>query len=175
MRLGKKWLKKIRAIENVEDPLVAVCEVPADSRCKYKLNKDTGHLELARILSPDCRYPANYGFVPRTLSSDGMELDILVITSEPLLPLCTVECRIIGGFTLKAQVEAPEHKLLAVATKDPALEDMRELEHVDAEFRGRLERFFTTYKQIEGIEVQLQAWATRADALGWLREALAAA
>ncbi|HEX4455978.1 MAG TPA: inorganic diphosphatase [Kofleriaceae bacterium] len=60
-----------------------------------------------------------------------MELDILVITSEPLLPLTTVEGTIVGGFTIKEQKTPAEHKLLAVATLDPSVSKIGELDEVD--------------------------------------------
>jgi inorganic pyrophosphatase len=174
MQYGKQWLKKVRKIDKLDKPLVAVCEIPARSRCKYKLDKKTGHLELARIMAHGCEYPANYGFVPRTLSSDGEELDILVITSEPLLPLTTVECSIVGGFVVKAQHEPPERKLLAVATLDPSVCDVRDLDGVDDNVRKELERFFSSYKRVENISTEFGGWSKRAEALKWLEEALKA-
>jgi inorganic pyrophosphatase len=175
MQYGKQWLKKVRKIDKLDEPLVAVCEIPAKSRCKYKLDKKTGHLELGRVMAPDCAYPANYGFIPRTRSSDDMELDILVITSEPLLPLTTVECTIVGGFTIKEQKTPAEHKLLAVATLDPSVSTIGDLDDVDKDLRARIERFFSTYKLVEDIRVEFAGWGKRADALRWLDDALKAA
>jgi inorganic pyrophosphatase len=175
MQYGKQWLKKVRKIEKLDEPLVAVCEIPAKSRCKYKLDKKTGHLELARIMEQHCSYPANYGFIPRTRSSDGEELDILVITSEPLLPLTTVECSIVGGFVVKEQHEPPEEKLLAVATLDPSVCDARELDEVDQNVRKDIEQFFSTYKRVEGIATEFGGWSERDQASKWLKHALQAA
>ncbi|HEX4450379.1 MAG TPA: inorganic diphosphatase [Kofleriaceae bacterium] len=172
MQYGKHWLKKVRKIEKLDEPLVAVCEIPAKSRCKYKLDKRTGHLELGRIMAPECMYPANYGFIPRTRSSDDMELDILVITSEPLLPLTTVECTIVGGFTIKEPKTPAEHKLLAVATLDPSVNKIGELDEVDTGLRDRIEQFFSTYKLVENIRVEFAGWSKRAEALRWLDDAL---
>ncbi|HEX4449454.1 MAG TPA: inorganic diphosphatase [Kofleriaceae bacterium] len=172
MQYGKQWLKKVRKIEKLDKPLVAVCEIPARSRCKYKLDKKTGHLELGRIMAHNCAYPANYGFVPRTRSSDGEELDLLVITSEPLLPLTTVECTVVGGFVIKEQKQPPERKLLAVATRDPSVCDKQDLDEVDEKVRKDIEAFFSTYKRVEGIATEFGGWSKRAEALTWLQEAL---
>ncbi len=48
------------------DEFVAVVEIPKNSKVKYELNKDTGILEMDRILYTSTHYPANYGFIPRT-------------------------------------------------------------------------------------------------------------
>lgn len=175
MQHGKQWLKQVPKITDLEQPLAAVCEIPAGSRCKYAIDKATGQLQLDRVMAPDCHYPTDYGFVPRTRSADDMELDILIISSEPLLPLCVVECRVLGGFMLGTQHEPSEPKLLAAAIKDPALGKLTALDHVDRKLRDRIERFFTTYKQVEGIETMFEGWADRPLAITWLERALAAA
>ena len=46
------------------DEFVAVIEIPKGSKVKYELNKETGALEMDRILYTSTHYPANYGFVP---------------------------------------------------------------------------------------------------------------
>jgi inorganic pyrophosphatase len=172
---GKQWLKQVRKIKDLDAPLIAVCEIPANSRCKYKLCKATGHLELGRVMAPECSYPTDYGFVPRTRSSDKQELDVLIITSEPLLPLTTVEVRVVGGFTINTSGEPPEHKLLAAATMDPAIGHVKELGDVDAALKTKIEKFFTTYKEVEDVKVTFEGWEERAHALKWLKAALAAA
>jgi inorganic pyrophosphatase len=175
MQYGKQWLKKVPKIVDIEKPISAICEIPAGSRCKYKLDKATGHLELGRVMAPECAYPTDYGFVPRTKSSDGMEVDILIMSSEPLLPLTVVECRIVGGFTLATAHEGTEPKLLAAATRDPALGHIHTLDQVDRKLRDRIEHFFTTYKLVQEIKTTFEGWADRPLALLWLDEAIAAA
>jgi inorganic pyrophosphatase len=88
------------------------------------------------------------------------------------LPLTTVECRIVGGFTLKTQRDPAENKLLAAATKDPALGKISSLGGVDAKLRARIERFFTTYKLVEDIQTTFEGWADRPLALAWLAQSL---
>ena len=64
------------------DEFVAVVEIPKNSKVKYELNKDTGILEMDRILYTSTHYPANYGFIPRTYADDGDPLDVLVLCSD---------------------------------------------------------------------------------------------
>ena len=46
---------------------IATIEITKGSKKKYELDKETGLLILDRILYSSVHYPANYGFIPRTL------------------------------------------------------------------------------------------------------------
>ena len=78
------------------DEFVAVVEIPKNSKVKYELNKETGILEMDRILYTSTHYPANYGFIPRTYADDGDPLDVLVLCSQTLHPMTLVRCYPIG-------------------------------------------------------------------------------
>jgi inorganic pyrophosphatase len=52
------------------EEFVALIEIPKGSKVKYELDKDTGLLIVDRILYASIHYPANYGFVSRTLGDD---------------------------------------------------------------------------------------------------------
>ena len=71
---------------------IAVVEIPKGSKNKYELDKETGLIILDRILYTSTHYPANYGFIPRTLGDDGDPLDVLLLCSEALEPLTLVRC-----------------------------------------------------------------------------------
>ena len=78
------------------ESFTAVIEIPAGSKKKYELDKQTGLLRLDRILYTSTHYPANYGFIPRTYAGDGDPLDVLVLCSETLDPMVEVDCYPIG-------------------------------------------------------------------------------
>ena len=61
---------------------LAVIEISKGSKSKYELDKKTGVLILDRILYTSTHYPANYGFIPKTLADDGDPLDVLVLKNE---------------------------------------------------------------------------------------------
>ena len=75
-----------------KDDFIACIEIPKGSKNKYELDKETGLLILDRTLYTSTHYPANYGFIPRTLSDDNDPLDVLVICSEVISPLTLVRC-----------------------------------------------------------------------------------
>jgi inorganic pyrophosphatase len=55
--------------DNPPDSLNVIIEVPVGGEpVKYEFDKESGALFVDRILHTPMRYPANYGFVPHTLS-----------------------------------------------------------------------------------------------------------
>jgi inorganic pyrophosphatase len=58
--------------DNPPETLNVIIEVPVGGEpVKYEFDKKSGALFVDRILHTPMRYPANYGFVPHTLSPDG--------------------------------------------------------------------------------------------------------
>ena len=74
----------------------AIIEIPQGSRCKFELDKDSGLLRLDRVIYSSFYYPVNYGFIPQTYGHDKDPLDILVLTSLPVVPLTLMEAKVIG-------------------------------------------------------------------------------
>jgi inorganic pyrophosphatase len=144
-----------------------VNEIPSGSCCKYRLDKSTGQLSLARALPRDLCYPANYGFIPHTRSkADDEELDILVLSAEPLLPLTLLRARVVGGYTETASdADGPEDRLLAVAIDDPNVAQIRSLIDVDTSTRETFETFVRTFKQNQDVQVSFDGWYDRDEAL----------
>lgn len=169
MKLGKRWVAQIRPSDDPDAWVPVVNEIPSGSSCKYRLDKITGQLALARVLPRDMSYPANYGFVPGTRGADDEEVDILVLTREPLPPLTIVRAHVIGGLVERERDQPePEERLLATATDDPSVAGVHGLDDL-GELRGRLETFVRTYKQDQGVEVAFEGWLDRDAALDRLR------
>lgn len=171
MKLGKRWLAQVRPSDDPDAWVPVVNEIPAESSCKYRLDKITGQLALARVLPRDVVYPANYGFVPGTRGADDEELDILVLTREPLLPLTIVRAHVIGGLVERASQQAPEERLLATAIDDPSVAGVHGVDDL-GELRGRIEAFVRAYQQDQGIEVTFDGWLDRSAAQDRLRRGL---
>jgi inorganic pyrophosphatase len=74
--------------------IIGVIEIPRGSNYKYEIEKETGGLILDRVL--EHHYPANYGFIPNTLSEDGDALDIFVYSETPIHPLAKVKLEVVG-------------------------------------------------------------------------------
>ena len=148
-----------------------VIEIPAGSKNKYELDKRTGILRVDRVLFSAMHYPANYGFIPRTLAEDDDPLDVLVLCQEPVVPLTLVHARAIGMMTM-IDAGKKDHKILAVATHDPEYNGFREAAELPGHRLTMLRRFFQDYKTLEGKAVEVDAMEPASAALPVIEEAL---
>src|SRR5262245_58802034 len=73
-----------------------VIDTTTRSRNKFKWDPKLGLLKLSHVLTAGATFPFDFGFVPGTRGEDGDALDVLVLTDEPLFPLCLVQARLIG-------------------------------------------------------------------------------
>ncbi len=155
----------IPAGDNPPDSLNVVIEVPVGGEpVKYEFDKASGALFVDRILHTPMRYPANYGFVPHTLSPDGDPLDALVLLDEPTFPGCLIRCRTIGMFRMSDEA-GPDEKLLCVPVADPRQSHLQDIFHVPEFDRLEIQHFFEVYKDLEpGKSVEGAHWVGRLEA-----------
>ena len=136
------------------DKFIAVIEIPKGSKNKYELDKESGLLRLDRILYTSTHYPANYGFIPRTLSEDGDPLDVLVLCQEKLEPLSIIECYPIGMITMIDENEADE-KIVAIPVNDPFLNGYSDISELPQHQFNEIKHFFEVYKFLENKETRV--------------------
>ena len=129
-------------------------EISQGSRCKYEIDKKTGLLKLDRVVYSSFHYPVNYGFIPQTLGEDGDPLDILVMCSESIQPLCLVEATVIGNMQMIDSGEKDD-KIIAVASKDPSVNHITNIHELPAHFFAVLKNFFEQYKVLENKKVEI--------------------
>ena len=140
-----------------------VVEVPKGSRNKYEMDLLTGHIRLDRPLYSSVRYPADYGFIPDTLSGDGDPLDALVIVDEPTFPGCRIHCRAVAVLRTHDQ-KGLDAKVLAVPTFD-TVRDWQDLAAVPRDLLAEIEHFFSIYKDLDPDKFsKVQGWSGRARA-----------
>lgn len=142
-------LSKIPVGENPEKINVVV-EIPYGSNIKYELDKESGAVVVDRVMYSAMFYPANYGFVPNTLSDDGDPADVLVLNEYPLQAGSVIKCRLIGVLLMEDESGIDE-KLLAVPVSkiDPRYDDIKSLEDLPKITLDRIKNFFETYKMLE--------------------------
>jgi inorganic pyrophosphatase len=138
--------------ENVPKRFNVIIEIPMGSSNKYELDKKSGLLKLDRVLYSAVHYPANYGFIPQTLSEDGDPLDVLVLGSSSVVPLTLVIARPIGLLRVNGQREADD-KVLCVPVNDPEFNCYQEAQELPPHKLAVLRRFFEDYKVLEDKEV----------------------
>jgi inorganic pyrophosphatase len=133
-----------------------VIEIPFGSNVKYELDKQSGMIRMDRVLYSAVYYPANYGFIPRTLAEDDDPLDVLVLCQASVVPLTVLTARAIG---MLAMIDAgkKDHKIIAVAVADPEYSQYREVSGLPAHKLAMVKRFFQDYKKLEEKEVEVDS------------------
>ncbi len=151
--------------------VTGVIEIPNGSKIKYELDKDTGMLKLDRVLFTSMRYPANYGFIPKTYCDDGDPLDILVISQVDIAPMCLVNCRLIGVMNMIDGGEVDD-KIIAVANDDVSMNNIEELKDLQTNLLDEIENFFSGYKTLEKKEVKVNAFKPKKEAIAIVKKAI---
>lgn len=149
----------------------AAIEIPQGSRAKYEIDKPSGLLKLDRVIYSSFYYPTNYGFIPQTYGGDKDPLDILVMSSISIQPMCLVEAKVIGVMQMIDQGDADD-KIIAVAANDPAINYINNIEEMPRHFFDELRHFFEEYKTLENKSVQVEEFGDKATALKIIEEAM---
>jgi inorganic pyrophosphatase len=136
----------------------AVIEIPKGGKVKYEVDKPSGMLRVDRVLYSSVVYPANYGFIPRTLGDDGDPLDVLVLMQEPVQPLSVLRARPIGLMAMEDHGHSDE-KILCVAMDDPEYTGYRHIDELRPHRLAQLKRFFEDYKKLEHKEVVVEEYS----------------
>ena len=95
-------------------------------------------------------YPANYGFVPNTLSEDGYPLDVLVVTPYPVMPGSIIRSRPIGILMMEDEAGLDAKVLAVPHTKLTKLYDhVQEPQDLGQLLLDQIQHFFENYKDLE--------------------------
>ncbi len=149
----------------------AVIEIPQGSRAKYEIDKPSGLLKLDRVIYSSFYYPANYGFIPQTYGDDKDPLDILVLSSISIVPLCLVEAKVIGVMQMTDGGDADD-KIIAVAAHDPSINYYNNIEELPKHFFSEMRHFFEEYKTLENKSVSVEEFGDKTKALQIVEEAI---
>jgi inorganic pyrophosphatase len=157
--------------DNAPGIVNALIEIPQGSRSKYEIDKVTGLLKLDRVIYSSFHYPVNYGFIPQTLGYDNDPLDILVLCSQAIQPLCLVEAAVIGNMQM-IDSGTQDDKIIAVATKDPSVNHITNMEELPRHFILELKNYFEQYKVLENKKVVIDNFQDKATALKVIEDAI---
>jgi inorganic pyrophosphatase len=171
-------ISKIAAGRNPPWDVNAVIEIPAGGvPVKYELDKASGALFVDRFLHTAMFYPANYGFIPHSLSEDGDPCDILVVSQTAVVPGAVIRSRPIGALLMEDEKGADE-KIIAVPADDlnPYYQNVRSYWHLPKVLCDQIEHFFAHYKDLErGKFVANRKWVGPEDAAAKIEQAIARA
>jgi inorganic pyrophosphatase len=155
-----------------------VIEIPLGGPpVKYEIDKASGALFVDRFLHTAMHYPANYGFIPHTLSGDGDPVDVIVVGHVPVVPGAVIRSRPIGALLMKDE-GGEDEKILAVPVDKlhPFYSGVRDYTDLPPILIEQIAHFFKHYKDLErGKWVTIVKWVDAKGAQKMIRQGIARA
>ena len=142
-----------------EGEINVVIEIPTGSNHKIEWDRKRACFMLDRIEPALFPKPCNYGFIPQTIDEDGDELDVLVITEQPLTTGIWMAARVLGVMKFVDDGEVDD-KIVAVAADDRNNGDRyQSLEDLPKRLLEQIEYHFNHYKDLKKPgSTQVKGW-----------------
>jgi inorganic pyrophosphatase len=142
--------------KNIPNEITVVVEINKGSKNKYELDKETGLIKLDRVMHTSQDYPFDYGFVPQTHWHDGDPVDVVLLTTYPLIPGVLVTARPVAVMDMIDSGES-DAKIIAVPVDDPRFAHVEDLKDVNQHTLKEIEHFWLTYKQVQKKVVTIES------------------
>jgi inorganic pyrophosphatase len=144
-------INRIKPLADRTGDIHVIIDTPRGSRNKLKWDEKLGVLKLSHILTAGAIFPFDFGFVPGTHGADGDALDVLVLTDEPLVPLCLVQARLIGVIEAEQTQDGEtfrNDRMLAVTSTARLYAKVRKLDDLPPRLVDEVEQFFINYNKM---------------------------
>jgi inorganic pyrophosphatase len=126
-----------------------VVEISKGSMLKIEWDRTRAAFMLDRVEPAIFAKPCNYGFIPQTLDEDGDELDVLLVTDEPVPTGVWMEAKIVGIMNFTDDGEA-DHKVVVVPADDRNTGDsINSLDDLGERWKQQIEHHFNHYKDLK--------------------------
>lgn len=150
---------KISAGKDLPNDFNVVIEIPANhDPIKYEIEDDA--IFVDRFVATPMFYPANYGYIPETLSEDGDALDVLVVSPYPVMPGSVIRSRPVGILNMTDE-SGSDAKLIAVphSKLSKQYEHVKDINDLPELLLKQIEHYFENYKDLEeGKWVKVEGW-----------------
>ena len=141
---------QINGVDKDRQTIKAVIEIPAGSINKVEWDRRRGYFVLDRVEPAIFAKPANYGFIPQTLDEDGDELDVLLVTTEPLACGVVVPAAKVIGLLRFVDDDEKDDKIIAVPADDTHTgRSPDSVADLGPGWRAQIEHHFRHYKDLK--------------------------
>jgi inorganic pyrophosphatase len=148
-----------------------IVEINRGSKNKYEIDKETGMIALDRVMHSAQDYPFDYGFVPQTYWHDGDALDVVLLTTYPLMPGILAKVRPVALLNMVDGGDN-DNKIIAVPVDDPRFAHVQDLADINPHTLKEIEHFFATYKKIQNKTVEVSGFTDKAAAEAAITESI---
>ncbi len=145
---------QVPAGNNIPNDIFVVIEIPSNTLLvKYEFHHKYNVFFVDRFLNVSLAYPCNYGYINNTLSLDGDPLDVLVVTSLPLIQGVVIQSRPIGVLKMVDE-QGVDHKILAVPHTSISTEydSINNIHDISSYFLDKISNFFKQYKCLSKVK-----------------------
>ena len=168
-------MKNLTAGDKAPEVVNVFIEIPSGSSVKYELDKESGVIFVDRFLYTEMEFPFNYGFIPQTLSGDGDPVDVLVLSSKPVVPGVVIHSKPIAVILMEDE-SGIDNKVVAVPTEkiNPPFGKWSDVSDIPQETKAQIQHFFENYKKGEPEKwVKIKEWKGRDEAIEEIRKGIA--
>lgn len=162
----------VSAGDNTPNEINVIIEINKGSKNKYEIDKKTGLIALDRVMHTSQDYPFDYGFIPRSYWHDNDPLDVVLLTTYPLVPGVLVSARPVAIMNMVDGGEGDD-KLICVPVEDPRFEHVQDVGDINKHTLKEIEHFFVTYKKIQHKDVEVTGFKGIDEAKKAIEEGLA--
>lgn len=135
---------------NDDRTIKAVVEISKNSTHKIEWDRKAGYFILDRVEPGIFSKPVNYGFIPQTLDEDGDELDVLIVTDEPLPFGVVIPRATVLGMLNFIDGGEPDHKIICVPSDDRhAGGDYKNVYDLGTAWQQQIAHHFAHYKDLK--------------------------
>ena len=146
-----------------KESINVIIEINKGSKNKYEIDKKTGLIALDRVAHTAQDFPFDYGFVPQSYWHDKDPLDVIVLTTFPLLPGVLVRVRPIAIMNMIDSGDADD-KVITVPIGDPRFDEIKDLSDINKHLLKEIEHFYSTYKKLQNKVVEVTGFKGKAEA-----------
>lgn len=153
--------------------ITVVNEIPKGSNHKIEWDREKALFMLDRDEPMIFAKPTNYGFIPQTLDEDGDELDVLLLTEQPLSTGVYVNARIVGVMKFVDDGEVDD-KIVAVPADDRNTGNaIQTLADIPNRLIEQIEFHFNHYKDLKKPgTTRVESWGDIEEAKTVVRESI---
>ena len=153
--------------------ITVVNEIPKGSNHKIEWDREKALFMLDREEPIIFAKPTNYGFIPQTLDEDGDELDVLLLTEQPLPTGVYVNARIVGVMKFVDDGEVDD-KIVAVPADDRNTGNaIASIEDIPKRLIEQIEFHFNHYKDLKKPgTTKVESWGNIEEAKAVVHESI---
>lgn len=136
-------------------------------------NRKLAAFQLDRVEPAIFAKPTNYGFIPQTLDEDGDELDVLLVTEQPLATGVFLEARVIGVMKFVDDGEVDD-KIVCVPADDRNNGNAyKTLSDLPQQLIKQIEFHFNHYKDLKKAgTTKVESWGDAEEAKKVIKESI---